>query len=105
MEDIKGERDKELSIFSKSVKELREKIKPSDSNLKACEFAMEFENSGYRYYNDAFKSSTNELLKRFFEFLLAEEKKHYDIIENLHTYLSDSENWFMYEEGSFPQGG
>ena len=102
---VDDKRAKDLSIFSKSIKELNEKINPSDDDKKACEFAMEFENNGYRYYKDMSKDAEDPNLKRLLDFLLKEESKHYEAIEDLHTYLADSHNWFMYEEGSFPQGG
>lgn len=102
---IKKERNDKLSIFSKSIKELSEKIKPSDDDKKACEFAMEFENNGYKYYESMLKDAKDENLAKLLKFLLEEESKHYEAINDLHTYLADSHNWFMYEEGSFPQGG
>lgn len=105
LSDLKGKRDSELSIFSKSIEELNEKIKPSDDDKKACEFAMEFENNGYNYYRDMLKKAKDENLKKLLNFLLEEESSHYDSINSLYVYLTDSHNWFMYEEGSFPQGG
>ena len=36
--------DEDLDIFAKSIKELKEKIKPSDADKEALEFAMDFEN-------------------------------------------------------------
>ena len=97
-------RTEALDIFSKSIKELSEKIDSSDDDKKACEFAMEFEKNGYKYYEDMFKTTQDENLKQLLQFLLNEENKHYETISDLHTYISDSQNWFMYEEGSFPQG-
>lgn len=105
LSNLKKERDNTLTIFSKSIKELNEKIKPSDDDKKACEFAMELENRGYKYYENMLKDTTDKNLIKLLKFLLDEESKHYKAIEELHTYLTDSHNWFMYEEGSFPQGG
>ena len=106
--DSSGSKDKrgeELNLFSKSIKELNEKIKPSDDDKKACEFAMEFENSGYKYYENMLKDAKDKNLEKLLKFLLEEESGHYEAISDLYTYLTDSHNWFMYEEGSFPQGG
>ncbi|MDP6685983.1 MAG: hypothetical protein QGI05_03425, partial [Candidatus Omnitrophota bacterium] len=61
-------------------------------------------NSGYKYYESMLKEAKDENLVKLLKFLLEEEGKHYEGIMKLHTYLTDSENWFMYEEGSFPQG-
>ena len=105
LENIKEKRLDELKIFSKSISELNEKIKPSDDDKKACEFAMELENDGYKYYENMLKDAKDTNLVKLLKFLLGEESKHYENLKKLYEYLTDSQNWFMYEEGSFPQGG
>ncbi len=101
----KGRRMDELNIFAKSIKELQEKIDPEGDDVKVCEFAMDFENKGYAFYEKIRKEAKDENLIKLLDFLLEEETSHYELIENLHLYLTDSHNWFMYEEDSFPQGG
>jgi rubrerythrin len=100
----KQKRIKALDIFSKGIDELNDKISPDDTDKKACEFAMEFEKNGYDYYKNMLSEAEGGQAKRFLEFLLDEEKQHYEILEKTYNYLTDSANWFMYEEGSFPQG-
>jgi rubrerythrin len=97
-------RIKDLDIFLKSVSELNSKISPNDTDKQACEFAMEFEKNGYEYYKKMLLEAKDEQAKGLLEFLLEEEKRHYEILEKTYAYLTDSANWFMYEEGSFPQG-
>jgi len=94
----------DLDLFSKNIKNLKEKINHDDTEKKACEFAMELENIGYEYYEKMLKNSHDEKLSKFLQFLLKEESRHYEIIKDLYAYITDSKNWFMYEEGSFPQG-
>lgn len=105
LDRVKDKRLKDLSIFSKSIEELKEKIEKSDDDIKACLFAMEFEKNGYHYYENMLKDAKDGNLVKLLNFLLDEEDGHYESIMKLHEYLSDSQNWFMYEEGSFPQGG
>ena len=93
-----------LGIFSKGIDELNDKISPNDTDKEACEFAMEFEKDGFDYYRKMVPAAKDKQAVKFLEFLLDEEKKHYEIIEKMYNYLTDSANWFMYEEGSFPQG-
>jgi len=104
LKDVKDKRIEDLDIFSKSISALKEKVKTVDDDKKAYEFAMEFENNGYKYYEDTLKEAKGEELINLLKFLLKEESKHYDLLMNAYTYLTDSHNWFMYEEGSFPQG-
>lgn len=104
LEDPRQKRTEDSTIFSKSVSELKEKIKKDDDDKKACEFAMQFEKDGYNYYENMLKETQNKNLIALLNFLLEEEKRHYDLIMSMYTYITDSHNWFMYEEGSFPQG-
>jgi rubrerythrin len=100
----KQNRMKHLDIFSKRIDELDEKISPDDNDKKACEFALGIEKDGYDYYKKMLGSTDDTHAIALLEFLLDEEKRHYEIIEKMYNYLTDSANWFMYEEGSFPQG-
>ena len=104
LESMKSKRAEDLTLFARDVAEFKGKVKQRGDDVKACEFAMEFENSGYKYYENMLKKAKDEKLKKLLNFLLQEESQHYEGIMNLHTYLTDSQNWFMYEEKSFPQG-
>ena len=99
------QRHKELDLFGKNIDQLKEKIKRDDQDKQACEFALRLEKDGYDYYAKILQQSSDQKIKRFMEFLLGEEQTHYDGIQKLYTYITDSHNWYMYEEGSFPQGG
>ncbi|MBU1006603.1 MAG: ferritin family protein [Candidatus Omnitrophica bacterium] len=105
LDELMAGRKNDLSIFARNISELKDKIKKSDADKEACEFAIDFENSGYRYYKNMRKDAKDEKLVKLLDFLLEEEKAHCDSITKLHTYITDSANWYMYEEESFPQGG
>jgi len=105
LEDIQKHREERFDIFSKSISEIKMKIKPDDDDKKAYEVALEMENNGYKYYENMLKEAQDKTLVKFIQFLVEEEKKHYKLILNTYEYLNDSDNWFMYEEGIFPQGG
>ena len=102
-EDV-PKREEDFKIFFKDIFELNKKVAPDDNDEKAYEFAMEFENDGYDFYKSMLDNTKDERLIKLLEFLLKEEKAHYEQIENLYSYITDSENWFMYDDGSFPQG-
>lgn len=97
-------REKDFKIFFKDILELNKKVAPDDNDEKAYEFAMELENDGYNFYKNMLDNTKDQNLVMLLEFLLKEEKAHYEQIEDLYSYITDSENWFMYDEGSFPQG-
>jgi len=104
IEDVKAEREQDAKIFTSQIRDLKEKIKKSDSDKEACEFAMNLENDGYKYYEEMLKGAEDENLAALLKFLLREETGHYEGIKGLYTYITDPENWFMYDEKSFPQG-
>jgi rubrerythrin len=104
LDSVKAKRTEDINLFSKNIKELDEKISAADDDKKACEFAMDFEKYGYNYYENMLNEAEDDNLKKLLSFLLSEEKRHYNMLEELHTYITDSGNWFMYEEGTFPQG-
>lgn len=104
LEKVDAARSQGLQIFSKDLSAWKERINPNFSDKDAYEFAMEFEKEGYAYYEDLLQAADNENLKTLLRFLLAEENKHYDLLMKAYAYLTDTQNWFMYEEESFPQG-
>ena len=95
----------DLQIFSQSTGSLKEKIRQSDNYKKALEFAMDFENIGYKYYENILKGAKDGKLTALLNFLLKEESRHHDLLSGAYSYVTDSDNWLMYEEDSFPQGG
>ncbi len=103
-DDTQDKASEDITIFARNIKDLKEKIKPSENDKEALEFAIEFENSGYSYYQKFLKESKDKNLAKLLSFLLKEEDRHCKALMNIHTYVTDSANWYMYEEGSFPQG-
>jgi len=104
-DDAGDKASEDITIFASSIKDLKEKIKPSANDREALEFAMDFENSGYRYYQKFLKESKDKNLTKLLNFLLKEEDRHCKALMEIYAYVTDSANWYMYEEGSFPQGG
>ena len=100
---IKTKRDKS-KIFNVDIATLKEKVKNQEDDVKAYEFALELEKKGYEFYEKLLADATDPNLKAFIEFLVKEEHDHYALIEKAYGYVTDTQNWFMNEEGSFPQG-
>ena len=100
---IKSKRDKS-KIFNVDIATLKEKVKNQEDDVKAYEFALELEKKGYEFYEKLLADATDPNLKAFIEFLVKEEHDHYALIEKAYGYVTDTQNWFMNEEGSFPQG-
>jgi rubrerythrin len=80
------------------------KIGTLDDDLAALKFGMEIEERAYKLYQEAGAETSDPLAKEAFDFLVEEEKRHYQLIENAHAYLSSNETWWDSEELPFFTG-
>ena len=97
-------RKEEIRLFEKTLNKWNQKVKSDSSDKEALEFALDLEKQGYNFYKDILEEANDENLKKFLQFLMEEENEHYEEFMKVYEYLTDSSNWYMYEEDSFPQG-
>jgi rubrerythrin len=57
------------------------------------------------FYQKTALEAKTEKEKSLFEALVKEEQDHYNIFSNTYFFLSDTGNWFMWEEHSIVDGG
>jgi rubrerythrin len=94
------------TVFSSAKEEpVLEGKKADPDEIDALVTAMKMEKEGYDYYMDIAENSDNDDIKRLFKMLAVEENQHYTILQNSHTYLVDSGNWFLWEEQGIIDGG
>jgi rubrerythrin len=105
--DGKFDLDKECSIgvglrakqLLKDWAAAEDKKITSDSNdLDIYDIAMDMEKKSYSVYERALADSKNlndDRLNRFFTFLIAEEKEHYNILAASKKYLEDPAYYFL----------
>ncbi len=93
------------TIFASMKDKMMDKISASSDELEAFKIAMQMEKDGIVFYEKVFAETKNEKERRLFEWLVKEEKEHYDIFSNTYSFLSDTGNWFMWEEHSIVDGG
>jgi len=93
------------TVFEAMKDEMMKKVEATADELEAFEIAMRMEKEGKAFYEKtlarAKSAKEKELLKR----LIAEEEQHYAIFANTHQFLSDTGNWFMWEERGIVEGG
>ncbi len=92
------------TIFEKMKDEMLENVKATTDELYAFKIAMEMEKEGKVFYEKALQSAVTVKEKALFELLVKEEQQHYDIFSNTHSFLSDTGNWFMWDEHSIVEG-
>ncbi len=98
MENIK-------TVFRTMKNEMIHRIEATPDELEAFRIAMQMEKEGVEFYRKAESGAETTKEKSLFNRLISEEDQHYNIFANTYSILSDSGNWFMWEEHSMADGG
>jgi rubrerythrin len=107
MESIEGETEfdfeKELKKVTTSPKRLfgvvtedfRKKAKLDAEQLKPFDTGIELENKSINYYIEQSKKAKSDMTKKFFEFLIKQEKFHLKSLQEAKDFLGDPENFYV----------
>ncbi len=90
--------------IAKLFEGLDEKAPTDKKDLDAYKFARDFELNGEKFYRKAAEESSDENVKRLFEFLVEEERRHFKMIDDSLSYLENPEEWFHRLEGWHTEG-
>lgn len=93
------------TVFEEIKDEMMHKVEATTDELEAFKIAMKMEKEGIEFYKKAASGAKTDKDKSLFERLIKEEQQHYDIFANTYFFLSDTGNWFMWEEHSIVDGG
>jgi rubrerythrin len=92
------------TIFESMKNEMMKKVEATADELEAFKIAMRMEKEGLEFYKKTLAGSKKEPERILLEMLIKEEQQHYDIFANTYQFLSDSGNWFMWEERGIVEG-
>lgn len=92
------------SVFESMKEEMLKKVEVTGDELEAFKIAMQMEKEGMEFYKKTLAASKKEKERALLERLVHEEQQHYDIFANTYEYLSDTGNWFMWEERGIVEG-
>jgi rubrerythrin len=92
------------TIFESNKNILSQKVTATTDDLEALTIAMKMEKDGVEFYRKAAAEASTPEEKAFFECLIKDEEEHYAIFENAHSLLSDTSNWFMWDEHAIYEG-
>ena len=70
-----------------------------EARLEAYRTAMEMERHGQLFYAEAAKTSKDEQAKKFYEFLAAEEIRHFELLQESHDFFQQPDAMLAMEEG------
>lgn len=73
--------------------------------LEAIKLGMDVENRSIRAYSWNAENADDEAERELFKKLTAEEEQHYQILKNVHQYLENTGEWFLWEEEGLLDGG
>lgn len=93
------------TVFETLKNEMMKKAEASKDEMEAFRIAMEMEKEGKAFYERFLAAAKTEKEKALFTRLIEEERQHYEIFSNTYSHLSDTGNWFLWEERGVIEGG
>jgi len=93
------------TVFETMKDSMMQKVAASKDDLEAFKIAMEMEKEGKAFYERFLAAAKTEKEKALFTRLIEEERQHYEIFSNTYSHLSDTGNWFLWEERGVIEGG
>ncbi len=72
--------------------------------MDAFKVAMDMEKDDYAFYKELAAMTLDKKEKALFEKLAQEEEQHYEVLVETHSFLTDTGNWFMWEDHSIAEG-
>jgi rubrerythrin len=93
------------TVFESMKTEMMKKVEATKDELEAFKIAMQMEQAGEAFYKKSLAAAKTGKEKALFERLIEEERQHYRIFSNTYQFLSDTGNWFMWDEHAIVDGG
>ena len=93
------------ALFRQHGAQAAEELAVETDDLEALNIAMEMERKGYNLYREAASKASDTNAQKVFVFLAGEEEKHFEVLQNMHRYLSDPKTWFLEQEQGLLDGG
>jgi rubrerythrin len=91
-------------IFEQNKEAMLQRVSSTTDELEALEMAMKMEEKTIKFYKKAAAEATDPKVKAFFECLIKDEEEHFAIFQNTYLFLSDTGNWFMWDDHSIVEG-
>lgn len=92
------------TIFEQNKDAVMLKVDATTDEIEALTIAMKMEKEGFEFYRKAAAQASTPEEKALFECLAKDEEEHFAIFQNTCSLLSDTSNWFMWEEHAIYEG-
>jgi len=91
-------------VFDQNKQDMLKQVPSTADELDAFRVAMKMEEESIAFYRKASSQAATDEEKNFFDCLIRDEEEHFAIFQNTYSFLSDTGNWFMWEEHSIVEG-
>jgi len=92
------------TIFKTMKDAMMQRVAATKDEIDAFRIAMQMEKEGVEFYKKAEAEAPTEIERALFMRLVKEEQQHYDVFANTYSFMSDTGNWFMWDEHSIVEG-
>jgi rubrerythrin len=92
------------TIFKTMKDAMMQQVAATKDEIDAFRIAMQMEKEGVEFYKKAEAEAPTEIERALFMRLVKEEQQHYDVFANTYSFMSDTGNWFMWDERSIVEG-
>ncbi len=86
--------EEKLASFNEKLARLEKADQPIGSDREAYEFAIKFENGAEEFYEEKLAEATHPRVKKFYKWLIAEEKMHARLLKSCLKFVDDPAEWF-----------
>ncbi|HMK43423.1 MAG TPA: ferritin family protein [Dissulfurispiraceae bacterium] len=94
----------DMKTIYEQNKDAMQRLTATADEIEALKIAMKMEKEGADFYRKAAAEASSPAEKAFFECLMKDEEEHFAIFQNTCNFLSDTGNWFMWEEKGIVEG-
>ena len=92
------------TVFESMKDEMMTKVAATADELEAFKIAMHMEKEGRDFYEKTLAKASTDKEKALLRRLIQEEEQHYNIFANTYQFLSDTGNWFLWDERGIVEG-
>ncbi|MDZ7372712.1 MAG: ferritin family protein [candidate division KSB1 bacterium] len=93
------------TLFEEARQNLDQLLSTDSEALEAYKLARDFENKAVGFYNEQLRHVTDSEGRAFYEFMVQQEKEHYEILDRSYRYLENPALWHAEEESWMFDGG
>lgn len=97
VEDIRA--DQKLEDFNARLDKMQAEFKPAASDIEAYEYALKFEDGAEDFYQEILNETSHPQVKKFYRWLIAEEKMHSRLLKSCLRFVQDPAGWFSKRKG------